>query len=85
MNLLYAPNEDKESITFLQSVFQDSDYDSFNYITYAGDWNVHLNQELDTSGYLYTNNNEARKYIKSRMVTNELTDVWRFCNDGVRA
>ena len=77
MNLCYAPNEDKESRAFLESVFQDSDYDSFQHIIYAGDWNVPLNHELDTSGYLHTYNNEAGKYIKSRMVTNKLADVWR--------
>ena len=85
MNLLYAPNEDKESRVFLESVFQDSDYDSFDHIIYAGDWNVSLNHKLDKTGYLHTNNNETHKHIKSRMITNELADVWRIRNDGVRA
>ena len=82
MNLLYAPNEDKESRAFLESAFQDSDYDSFDHIIYAGDWKVPLNHELDTSGYLHTNNIEADKYIKSRMITNELVDVWRISNSN---
>ena len=77
MNIIYFPNEDKDTRTFLESVFQYNDYDSFNHIMYAGDWNIPLNHELDTSGYLHTNNNESNRYIKSRIVTNDLVDVWR--------
>ena len=85
MNLIYSPNEDKDARAFLGSVFQDEDYDTFDHIMYAGDCNVPLDHDLDTSGYLHTKNNESHRYIKSRIVTNDLADVWRLQNNGVRA
>ena len=44
-----------------------------------------LDHEADTAGYLHTNNPTARKYIKSRMVTNKLLDIWRIKNAGKKA
>ena len=52
---------------------------------YAGDFNVPLDHDLDTSGYLHTNNNESRRFMKSRIVTNDLADIWRLRNNSVRA
>ena len=66
-------------------MFQDDDYNNHEHVLYVGDYNVPLNHDLDTSGYLQVNNNESWKYIKSRMVTNDLIDVCRSRNKGVRA
>ena len=39
---------------------------------------------MDKDGYLHTNNPTARKYIKCRMVTNKLLDIWRFRTRGMK-
>ena len=66
-------------------VFDDNEYCNYDHIIYAGDYNVPLDHEADIVGYLHVNNHIARKYIKGRMVTNELLDIWCVRNKGVKA
>ena len=80
-----SPNEDKEAKLFFETVFNDNDYRNFNHIVYTGDYNVPLNHDVDTAGYLHENNHTAHKYMKGRMVTNELIDIWHLKIKGVRA
>ena len=60
LNCLYVPNEDmRETLQhaqFYEEVFDDRMYGDFNHILYAGDYNVALNYDLDTCGYLNINN-----------------------------
>ena len=85
LNCIYSPNDDREAKAFYEIVFQDDDYNNHKHVLYVGDYNVPLDHDLDTSGFLHVNNNDSRKYIKSMMVTNNLVDVWRSRNKGVIA
>ena len=65
LNHIYSSNDDKEVKVFYEVVFQDDDYNNYKHILYAGDFNVPLNHDLNTSRYLHINNNKLRRYIKS--------------------
>ena len=60
MKFLYAPNkdstDDNESALFFQSIFDDTMDNNYEHVITSGDYNVALNHELDTSGYLHVNN-----------------------------
>ena len=60
-------------------------YHQYEHVIYVRDNNVTLNHELDTCGYLYVNNPNSREYVKSCIVTNQLTDIWRERNKSTRA
>ena len=59
----------------MKDVFDDSYLHEYNHVMYAGDFNIALNHELDTSDYLDVNNPQSRQHIKSRIATNELIDI----------
>ena len=62
---------------FYKDAFNNKLYDEYKHIVYLGDFIVALNNELNTSGYLHNNNLRTREYMKSRITTNELGNVWR--------
>ena len=43
----------------------------------AGDYNIALEYDKDTNGYINVNNPISRRYIKTWMMMNNLVDVWR--------
>ena len=54
------------------------------HIIYAVDYNLALNHEMNTCGYLHVNKPHSRKYIKGHIATNELTYIWRERNRNMR-
>ena len=50
------------------------------FVIYLGHWNVTINPEIDNRIYLYVNNPKAREFIKNRMVSDGLVDVWSLNN-----
>ena len=79
INCVYAPNEDfnnDDTKRIFKDVFNDSYFQDYNHIMYVGDFNVALNHELDTSRYLHIYNPQFRQYIKGRMATNKIIDIW---------
>ena len=44
---------------------------------YAGDWNLVLDQNMDTLNYLHNNNINARKSLLTSMESLGLVDIWR--------
>ena len=43
----------------------------------AGDFNLALNQEMDTYNYTSLNNPRARNVVLEMIIQNSLIDVWR--------
>ena len=78
---MYAPNKDSsennESETFFRAIFDESKDNNFQHIINTGDYNVAPDHDMDTAGYLHNNNPFLRQCIRSRMMTNEITDIWR--------
>ena len=62
---------------FFKSILDDSNYMEYEHCVMAGDYNVALKHEIDTNGYLHVNNPSSRQYMKLRIATNDLTDIWR--------
>ena len=78
---LYASNKDSsqnnESETFFWAVFDDAQDSNIQHTINVGDYNVDPVHNMDTGGCLYINNPVSRQYIRSRMMTIKLTDIWR--------
>ena len=76
------PNEDKPDFydNLQQSVIE------FNneHIIYCGDWNLVLDQNIDTENYRNINNPRARENVLKIIEENEYIDVWRVLNKKKR-
>ena len=72
---LYAPNT--KNLEFFHTLFEAELDPNTQHILYAGDWNVSLSQELDTSGYIHENNTQNRDLVKNKMTELQLRDIWR--------
>ena len=81
LGCIYGPNQDEpefyRNIVFpkLEEFQVESDF-----TVIGGDWNVSLNQEMDTFGYSSVNNEKARNTIHELMETNGLIDIFRELN-----
>ena len=65
---LYGPNEDKpQFFTELQQIVSDLGNDN---IMFCGDWNLILNETLDTENYVNINNPRARNAVLNIMEEN---------------
>jgi hypothetical protein len=64
-------------LEFFHTLFEAELDPNIQHILYAGDWNVSLSQELDTSGYMHENNIQNRDLIKNKMIELQLKDIWR--------
>ena len=79
---IYAPNEDsnpnvdnKDSTMFFKTVMDDTGDEEYNHRIMAGDYNVALNHEKDTSGYLHVNNPNTREYVTRQANLSNLIDI----------
>ena len=73
INCINAPNDDSkndDTKKFFKNIFDDTSYDEYQHILYTGDFNVALNNDIDSSGFLHVNNSLSRQYIKSRITSN---------------
>ena len=79
---LYGPNAD------MTSVFADLEgiIDDFNlpYCIMVGDWNLTLDQSVDTLNYLHVNNPSSRQAVLDLMRNHDMFDVWRVLHPNVR-
>ena len=76
---LYGPNEDNPQF-YREQVFELIDVWEPNYAVFTGDWNLVLDQNLDTKNYLHENNLNSRNEVKNKMENVSLIDVWRELN-----
>ena len=88
---LYTPNKDSvpgddnnENTVFFKSIFDNMNDMDYDHCVMAGDYNVALNHDMDTNGYLHVNNPSSRQYVKTRITTNDLTVIWRDRNPDKR-
>ena len=70
---------------FFKEFINDRMYNKYDHILYLKDFNVTLNHDLDTTGYLHVTNSRNREYVKSRMAIDELVNAWRDRNKENRA
>ena len=89
---IYAPNKDmnnnndneNESTMFLKRVFDDTNAEQFTHKVIVVDYNVALNHNADTLGYLHINNPNSRDYLTRRIDPCSLVDIWRLKNPNSR-
>ena len=80
---LYGPNVDDPEF-YKNKVFNLIDEWEPDFAVHGGDWNMVLNQNLDTKNYLHENNKNAKNEVKSKMEYFSLIDVWRELNPTLR-
>ena len=73
---LYGPNTDEPDF-YQNIVFKIPENWNPDYAIFGGDWNLVLNQDLDTHNYLRENNTNAREIVKNQIEQLDLVDVWR--------
>jgi len=72
---VYGPNRDKPKFyhKIMENLIQKCEYP----IILCGDWNLVLDQERDTRGYLRENNRKARQAVLDMVENMDLLDIWR--------
>ena len=83
---IYAPdktNEATDSYENLRSTLLESDYDQDYKIVMGGDFNVHLNLQLDSYGSK-TEKREVATKIQELILDLNLVDIWRIRNPDKR-
>ena len=75
---MYGPNEDNPNF-FKTVVLAETEklQNSSDFTILAGDWNLVLNQEIDTFGYKNENNQNARKVLQEGMEKLGFIDIFR--------
>jgi len=75
---LYGPNKDNPVFydSLRQKVSQYSDLP----LVFCGDWNLVMNHDIDTRGYVRENNKKSRQSVGQMIECFELVDVWRASN-----
>ena len=75
---MYGPNEDNPNF-FKTVVLAETEklQNSSDFTILAGDWNLVLNQEIDTFGYKNENNQNARKVLQEGMEKLGFRDIFR--------
>jgi exonuclease III len=76
---LYGPNEDNPEF-YKEKLFSLIDQWQPDFAVYGGDWNLVMDQNLDTKNYLHENNKNAKNEVKNKMEYYSLIDVWRELN-----
>ena len=68
---------DKYSNIFFKTVFDDSMDAEYDVTLMVGDFNVAPDHNMDTMGYLHTNNPNSRRFIDRMKSLNMLTNAFR--------
>ena len=71
-------------MTIKTKVMDDTGEEEYNHRIITGDYNVALNHNLDTSGYLHVNNPNTREYLLRQANLSNLIDIWRIRNPNSR-
>ena len=83
LSCLYAPNIDSP-LFFDEKVFNNvNDWEPEHQI-FVGDWNLVLDQEMDTKNYIRENNIKAREMVIEKIDQLELLDIYREFNPSVK-
>ena len=83
---IYAPNNTAEQCTFFSDILdtlEDKNYDSISQLIIGGDFNAHLDPELDKAGGK-TNKTDSVKNIIDITIAFDLVDIWRIRNTDKR-
>ena len=73
---IYGPNRDDPE--FCQNhVFKVTNFSVHDYLMWAGDWKLVLDQKKDTKNYKGEYNKKARSKVIENIVANNLVDTWR--------
>ena len=75
---IYGPNKDNP--IFYKKIFNIISNEGITNWIIVGDWNLVLNQNLDTWNYKSVNNPNSTRVVKQLMEKNELIDIWRDSN-----
>ena len=82
LGTIYGPNtDDPEFYESLSSVLDDINGDI---VILGGDFNLVMNQMLDTKNYQTEHNTRARTAVKDVISRHGLTDIWRHFNPAKR-
>ena len=79
---LYGPNKDNPE--FYKNIEAKIEEGQNISVIICGDWNLVLDQEQDTSGYLHENNVQAQKQVLTMKENLNLIDAWRANNPDVK-
>ena len=75
---LYGPNNDSPS--FFREIKELLNKENIDYNILCGDFNIAMDQEMDTYNYKNTNNPQARKTLLEIISEYELSDIYRKLN-----
>ena len=75
---IYGPNKDNP--IFYKKIFNIISSEGITNWIIVGDWNLVLNQNLDTWNYKSVNNPNSTRVVKQLMEKHELIDIWRDSN-----
>ena len=88
---LYAPNKDSimddphnESTAFFKNMIDDTLDNNFHHCILTGNYNITINQDMDTNRYLHVNNPTSCQYFMMRLATTYLIDIWWLKNPNIR-
>ena len=73
---IYGPNRDDPEF-YQNHVFNVTNFPVHDYVMWAGDWNLVLDQKKDTKNYKGEYNKKARSKVIENIVANNLVDTWR--------
>ena len=78
LSCIYGPNQDNPDF-YKNVVFPKTEKcsETSDFIVMGGDWNIALDQDLDTFGYTSVNNQNSRDTLKDSMENLGLIDVYR--------
>ena len=75
---------DSDKILFCNTAFNDKLFQKHDHVWYAGYFNVALSHDVDTDGYTWVNNPNARHFVKTQILAYNITDVWCIKNTNER-
>ena len=84
---IYAPNKDKEIVTFLNKLvktLQNEELDSENYIVIGGDFNCPLSPTIDKKGGTLIHRKSVTSCNVCLQSQLDLVDIWRIKNPDVK-
>ena len=79
---IYGPNQDKPNM--FENVFKLMERDGIRNWNIGGDWNLVMNQHLDTWNYKSSNNPNSTKIVKQYTERFDLIDTWRDSNGTIK-
>ena len=80
---IYGPNDDKPQ--FYKEIKQKILTLENEQVILCGDWNLVLDQDMDTENYVHINNPRARAVVLDFLLENNYVDAWRVLHEGKRS